>query len=166
MKDEAAFTARKNVNYSGVNLYQAMIKNEKISLRFNDIGKTIHVELNTLHSPRTVKALLDNLPIKVKIYRWGDELYTEKTPIVAHEENAKPIVNVLDVAYWPEGSAICLFFGPTPISKSPDEILPYSPVNIVGKIISHGDILDEIKVETTVVIEAEQGSQNTDIGKY
>jgi hypothetical protein len=165
VKDYAAFTAKK-CYYSWVNLYKAMIKNKKISLRFNDIKKTIHVELDTSHSPRTVKALLHNLPIKVKIYRWGDELYTEKTPIVAYEENAKSIVNVLDVAYWPEGSAICLFFGPTPISKSPDEILPYSPVNIVGKIISEDDILDEIKDETTVVIEAEQDSQNMHIGKY
>ena len=115
-----------------------MIKNKKISLRFNDIKKPIHVELDTSHSPRTVKALLHNLPIEVKIYRWGDELY----------------------------SAICLFFGPTPISKSPDKILPYSPVNIVGKIISEDDILDEIKDETTVVIEAEQDSQNIHIGKY
>ena len=137
-----------------------MIKNKKISLRFNDIDKAIHVGLDASHSPKTVQALLDILPIKVKIYRWGDELYTEKTPIAAYEENAKSIVNVLDVAYWPEGGAICLFFGPTPISKSPDEILPYSPVNIVGKVISEDDILDEIKNETTVTIEAEQDSQN------
>ena len=132
-----------------------MIKNKKIWLRFNDIEKRIHVELDSSHSPGTVKALLDNLPMKVKIYRWGDELYTEKTSIVAYEENAKSIVNVLDVAYWPEGSAICLFFGPTPISKSPEEILPYSPVNIVGKIIAEDDTLDGIKDGTTVVIEAE-----------
>jgi uncharacterized protein len=137
-----------------------MIRNKKISLRFNDIEKTIHAELDASHSPETVQALLDNLPIKIKIYRWGDELYTEKTPIEAYEENAKSIVSVLDVAYWPEGGAICLFFGPTPISKSPDEILAYSPVNVVGKIISEDDILDEIKDETTVTIEAEPDSQN------
>jgi hypothetical protein len=137
-----------------------MMKNKKISLRFNDIEKTIHAELDASHSPKTVQALLDNLPIKIKIYRWGDELYTEKTPIEAYEENAKSIVSVLDVAYWPEGGAICLFFGPTPISKSPDEILAYSPVNVVGKIISEDDILDEIKDETTVTIEAEPDSQN------
>jgi uncharacterized protein len=137
-----------------------MIKNKKISLRFNDIEKTIHAELDPSHSPKTVQALLDNLPIKIKIYRWGDELYTEKTSIGAYEENAKSMVNVLDVAYWPEGGAICLFFGPTPISKSPDEILAYSPVNVVGKIISEDDILDEIKDETTVTIEAEPDSQN------
>ena len=39
----------------------------------------------------------------------------------------------MDVAYWPPGKAICLFFGPTPIGKK-DEIRPYSPVNVIGKI--------------------------------
>ena len=39
----------------------------------------------------------------------------------------------MDVAYWPTGKAICLFFGPTPIGKK-DEIRPYSPVNVIGKI--------------------------------
>jgi hypothetical protein len=61
----------------------------------------------------------------------------------------------LDVAYWPEGRAICLFFGLTPISKN-DKILAYSPVNIVGKIIDDSsnkyDILNQIKVKTNVII--------------
>ena len=39
----------------------------------------------------------------------------------------------MDVAYWPTGKAICLFFGPTPIGKE-GEIKPYSPVNVIGKI--------------------------------
>ena len=42
-------------------------------------------------------------------------------------------LNLNDVAYWPSGKAICLFFGPTPIGKK-GEIKPYSPVNVVGKI--------------------------------
>ena len=29
------------------------------------------------------------------------------------EENAKTEVDRFDVAYWPEGKAICLFLGPT-----------------------------------------------------
>jgi uncharacterized protein len=95
------------------------------------------------------------LPIEVKINRWGDELYTDKTPIVAEEENAQSVVKPLDVAYWPEGNALCLFYGSTPISKSPDEILPYSPVNIVGKIITKDDILEEFKDHSTVVIKSE-----------
>ena len=128
---------------------------KKLSIKFTDSGKTAHIELDDSQSPKTVKAIFDNLPIEVKINRWGDELYTDKTPIVAEEENAQSVVNELDVAYWPEGNALCLFYGPTPISKSHDEILPYSPVNIVGKIISKEDILDEINDNSTIVINTE-----------
>jgi hypothetical protein len=128
---------------------------EKISIKFTDSDKTAYIELDDSQSPKTVKAILDNLPIKVKINRWGDELYTDKTSIVAEEENAQSVVKPLDVAYWPEGNALCLFYGTTPISKSPDEILPYSPVNIVGKIITKDDILEEFKDHSTVVIKSE-----------
>jgi hypothetical protein len=128
---------------------------EKISIKFTDSRKTAYIELDDSQSPKTVKAILDNLPIEVKINRWGDELYTDKTPIVAEEENAQSVVEPLDVAYWPEGNALCLFYGSTPISKSPDKILPYSPVNIVGKIITKDDILEEFKDDCTVVIKSE-----------
>ncbi|WP_297592895.1 cyclophilin-like family protein [Nitrosopumilus sp.] len=66
---------------------------------------------------------------------WGEEIYTNASPINVPEENAKSPVNLNDVAYWPTGKAICLFFGPTPIGKK-GEITPASPVNIIGKIIS------------------------------
>jgi uncharacterized protein len=123
---------------------------KRISVTFTDYGK-IFIELDESQSLKTV----DNLPIEIKINRWGDELYTDKTPIVAEEENAQSIVNLLDVAYWPEGNAPCLFYGPTPISESPDKILPYSPVNVVGKIISEEDILYQIRDGNKVVIQSE-----------
>ena len=128
---------------------------EKISIKFTDSGKTAYIELDDSQSPKTVKAILDNLPIEVKINRWGDELYTDKTPIVAEKENAQSVVRPLDVAYWPEGNALCLFYGSTPITKSPDKILPYSPVNIVGKIITEDDNLEEFKDDSTVVMKLE-----------
>jgi hypothetical protein len=111
--------------------------------------------LDDSQSPKTVKAILDNLPIEVKINRWGDELYTDKTPIVAEKENAQSLVRPLDVAYWPEGNALCLFYGSTPITKSPDKILPYSPVNMVGRIITKDDNLDEFRDHSMVVIKLE-----------
>src|ERR687892_1028032 len=126
----------------------------KISIEFTNFDKTVDIELNNSLSPKTVKAILTALPLRVKINRWGDELYTDKTPIVAEEENAQSVVKPLDVAYWPEGNALCLFYGSTPISKSPDEILPCSPVNIVGKIITKDDILEEFKDDSTVVIKS------------
>ena len=86
----------------------------------------------------------------------GDELYTDPTILdVEKDDNARTEVNELDVAYWPEGRAICLFYGPIPISKN-DKILAYSPVNIVGKIIDDSsnryDILNQIKVKTNAII--------------
>ena len=79
---------------------------KRISVTFTDSGKIVFIELDDSQSPKTVKAILDNLPIEVRINKWGDELYTERTPIVAEEENVQSIVNLLDVAYWPEGNAL------------------------------------------------------------
>lgn len=72
---------------------------------------------------------------------------------VGPEDNAKTEVNKLDVAYWPEGKALCLFFGPTPISKD-ERILVYSPVNILGRIIDSDkdEILSQIKNGAKVII--------------
>ena len=56
---------------------------------------------------------------------WGEELYTDRTAIaVEQEDHAKAEVNELDATYWPEGNVLCLFYGPTPISKN-GKILAY-----------------------------------------
>ena len=95
--------------------------------------ENIILELDESQSPKTVKSFLDNLPFNVGVNLWGEEIYTDESPINIGSENAKPLVQLNDVAYWPTGKAICLFFGPTPIGNK-GEIKPYSPVNIVGTI--------------------------------
>jgi hypothetical protein len=107
-----------------------------VTLEFSELGQKVPIELDHSHSPKTVRAIIDNLPIRTTINRWGDELYTDETPVKVSEENAKSAVSLMDVAYWPEGSALCFFYGPTPISsKKQGQILPYSPVNVIGRII-------------------------------
>jgi hypothetical protein len=95
--------------------------------------KTIDLEIDDELAPETVSSFLKCLPLDVEIHSWGEELYTNETPIVVGAENAKHLVDLMDVAYWPSGKAICLFFGSTPIGKK-NEIKPYSPVNVIGKI--------------------------------
>jgi uncharacterized protein len=130
-----------------------ILKTEVIIVKFSELDETVSIQLDTSQSPKTVRAILDNLPIEVNINKWGQELYTDKTPIVAQQENAKSEVNLLDVAYWPEGNALCLFYGPTPISKDDGKILPYSPVNIVGRILSkNNNIIDRVKDSMKVII--------------
>lgn len=130
---------------------------KQIKALFPDIDREITIELDDSRSPKTVQAILENLPVEINITKWGDELYTEKTHISANEENAKREVDYFDVAYWPEGRALCLFYGPTPISRD-GHIQAYSPVNIVGRIIPHDnekdDLLQKIKDNTKVIFKS------------
>jgi hypothetical protein len=130
---------------------------KQIKALFPDIDREISIELDDSRSPKTFQAIIENLPVEINITKWGDELYTERTQISANEENAKREVDYLDVAYWPEGNALCLFYGPTPISKD-GQILAYSPVNIVGRITPHGnekdELLQEIKDNTKVIFKS------------
>ena len=120
--------------------------------------KNICIELDDSFSPNTVKALIEKLPFSIGTNLWGDEIYTNESPINVGEENAKPLVELFDVAFWPTGKAICLFYGSTPISAK-NEIKPYSPVNVIGKII-HPDkqILIQLQEGTEVTFKKNSSS--------
>ena len=110
-------------------------------------SSNILLELDDRNSPKTVNDFIKNLPFTVDLNVWGDEIYTSKSPVSQPEENAKSPVELNDVAYWPIGRAICLFYGPTPIGK-PGEITPASPVNVIGKILSPDkSILNDVDTE-------------------
>ena len=115
-------------------------------------SSTVLLELDDEYSPKTVNEFLKKLPFTVDLNVWGDEIYTSKSPISQPEENAKSPVELNDVAYWPTGKAICLFYGPTPIGK-PGEITPASPVNVIGKIISPDKtILKDVDSESVTFV--------------
>ena len=108
----------------------------KIIFEFEKLS--IEGELND--SP-TSKALIRSLPIEGISQIWGDEIYFSTSISKENDEWAKETVDLGDIAFWPPGNAICLFFGPTPVSSG-DEIRPASATNVMGKII--GD-LEELK---------------------
>ena len=115
--------------------------------------ENITIELDDAFSPKTCKDILDSLPFSVNAHLWGEEIYTDESPISQAEENAKDLVDLNDVAYWPNGKAICLFFGSTPIGKK-GEIKPYSPVNVVGKIIdSDKSVIKNFKEGTKITFQ-------------
>ncbi len=108
----------------------------KIIFEFEKLS--IEGELND--SP-TSKALINSLPIEGISQIWGDEIYFSTSISKENDEWAKETVDLGDIAFWPPGNAICLFFGPTPVISG-DEIRPASATNVMGKII--GD-LEELK---------------------
>ena len=122
---------------------------KKILVRITEL-ENITIELDDAGSPKTCTSFLESLPFSVTAHIWGEEIYTDESPITQPEENAKGLVNLNDVAYWPNGKAICLFFGPTPIGKK-GEIKPYSPVNVIGKIINPDKNILSKMIEGTVI---------------
>lgn len=118
----------------------------KIKINF-PVG-SIEGELN---DSETAKAIYESLPIKAKANTWGKEIYFG-IPVFKDEEDAVPVVSPGDIGYWPPGHALCLFFGPTPVSKG-NEIRPASPVNIVGKFNVNLDILERVQDGMDITIE-------------
>jgi hypothetical protein len=91
----------------------------------------------------TAEKILKALPIESSTSRWGDEIYFE-TDVEIEEENTQQEVEIGDVAYWPPGKAICIFFGRTPVSTS-SKPRAYSAVNVFGKIFKNLEQLKKIK---------------------
>jgi hypothetical protein len=80
----------------------------------------------------TREAIDDALPLSGEAARWGDELYF-RTDVDVPAEDARAEVPVGALAYWPQGDAICLFWGPTPASQDA-EPRAASPVNVVAEV--------------------------------
>ena len=95
-------------------------------------------------APITVKTLLDALPIKGYVKRWGDEIYFDANLGVNVKENSKQVVQLGDIAYWISGRAICIFFGKTPISEA-DKIIAASEVNVIGKVLGSLDCFKDME---------------------
>lgn len=109
----------------------------------------------TLNNTNTAEAVKKLLPINGHTNVWGDEIYFEVDLDAPLEAGSREEVNVGDLAYWPPGKAICIFFGPTPVSTS-HKPAAYSPVNVIGKLdvdvpalstVRHGDQISIISKE-------------------
>jgi len=120
----------------------------KIRIKAGAIEVT--AELNTT---KTAEAIWQALPIKGSVNRWGDEIYFS-IPVSLESEDAQELVSLGDLGYWPPGTAFCLFFGPTPMSKG-QEIRPASPVNVFGKIIGDTNVLRQVASGTEITVDRE-----------
>ncbi|MCU4717248.1 cyclophilin-like fold protein [Halapricum hydrolyticum] len=78
---------------------------------------------------RTRDALLESLPVSGEAARWGDELYFD-VPVDVDPAATRAEVPVGTIAYWPQGNALCLFWGPTPasIDGMPRAASPVAPL--------------------------------------
>jgi hypothetical protein len=120
---------------------------KKIKIKVGDVS----VE-GELRETETARKIWEALPITSKAERWGDEIYFSTEVTAELEEGADEVVEFGDIAYWPPGKAICLFFGPTPISRE-GEIRAASAVNVFGKIVGDFRELKRCKDGDEVIVE-------------
>ncbi|NLT41402.1 MAG: hypothetical protein GXX93_01885 [Anaerolineae bacterium] len=106
----------------------------------------------TLKDTPTANALWEALPIKGRGNTWGEEIYFSIPVRAGLEPGADEVVELGDIAYWPPGSAFCIFFGSTPVS-GPGEVRAASPVNVMGKLEGDPKVFKQVPNGATVTIE-------------
>ena len=94
-------------------------------------------------APRTIDIIVRKLPVEGRAALWKEEVYFE-IPVKIGEEKAKPTVETGTIAFWPMGSALCVFFG---------ESQPYSSVNILGKVTNNLELFKQVKSGATIKVE-------------
>jgi len=114
----------------------------KVRFVIEGVGEAIG-ELARFLAPRTVETLLRELPIEGRAALWKEEIYFE-TRVKVGPEKEKTRVEIGTIAYWPLGSAVCIFYGSSQ---------PYGAVNVIGRIIEGLDLFRKVKQGSRITLE-------------
>jgi hypothetical protein len=117
-------------------------------IRFDFGALTLDAEL--LDTP-TAKAIAAALPLMSSVLTWGEEVYFDVPVKVARETNARAVIVPGEIAYWPQGTAIAIGFGRTPISEGNETRLA-SPCNVFAKALGSVKVLAKVKTGTKVEV--------------
>lgn len=110
-----------------------------------------------LNDSDTAEAIIEILPIEGSASIWGDEIYFGIPISMEEEEGSRAVLAIGELAYWPPGSAFCIFWGETPASQSPGEIRAASEVNPVGRLRAIPVLdLGAVNMGETVKVELEE----------
>jgi uncharacterized protein len=117
-------------------------------IRF-DFG-TLSLDAELLDTP-TAKAIAEALPISSAVLTWGEEVYFDVPVEIAREKDARAVITPGEIAYWPQGPAIAIGFGRTPISKGNETRLA-SPCNVFAKALGSVKVLSKVKTGVEVKV--------------
>ena len=100
-------------------------------------------ELIRFFAPRTINAIIRKLPFEGRAALGGNNVYLQ-IPVKIGKEKAVSTVKKGTIAYWPMGTAFCIFF---------EQSQPYGSVNRIGKIVENIDLFKKIRSGTKIRIE-------------
>ncbi|MFJ9865515.1 cyclophilin-like fold protein [Streptomyces sp. NPDC101165] len=106
----------------------------------------------TLDDTPTTQALGKALPLASTAHTWGEEVYFDTGVSVSRETDARQVVEPGTVAFWTDGDALALPYGPTPISRG-DECRLASPCNVLGRLDGDAAVLATVRDGDPVRVE-------------
>jgi len=121
---------------------QTEISRVKVKFTVEGLGEA-EGELVRHLAPITVNMVVRKLPFEGRAALWKGEVYFE-IPVRMGEEKAKSAVERGTIAFWPMGSALCIFYG---------QSQPYSPVNVLGYVTKNLEVFSKVKSGTKIRVE-------------
>ncbi|MEU6590919.1 cyclophilin-like fold protein [Streptomyces sp. NPDC046881] len=103
-------------------------------------------------STPTTQALAKALPLASTARTWGEEVYFDTGVSVSRETDARQVVEPGTVAFWTDGDALALPYGPTPISRG-EECRLASPCNILGSVDGDAGLLATVRAGDPIRVE-------------
>jgi hypothetical protein len=114
------------------------------------VSQTILIHVGEIRLPaelyenETARAIFDALPIEGRAVRWGDEIYFSIPLELELMPDARDLMQVGELAYWPPGNSFCIFWGVTPVSEG-SEPRAASQVNPFGMIVGNSQLLGGVR---------------------
>ncbi|MFX0162240.1 MAG: cyclophilin-like fold protein [Candidatus Hodarchaeota archaeon] len=131
----------KEIENEDLNL-QESVNIHRIAFDILEIGRA-EGELVRHKAPRTIETIIKVLPARVRALVYLDsEIYFE-LPVSLGFEKPTRTIEVGDVAFWPQGNAMCIFF---------KKIEPAGPVNLLGKVTKGLELFEQVKLGTNITV--------------
>ena len=112
---------------------------------------TVRLTVTPRDTP-TAAAILAALRLESTAVTWGEEVYFHVPVTTTLEADARAVVRRGEIAYWVEGKAIAIGFGPTPLSRK-GEIRLATRANIWGDTKDDVRLLKNVRKGDRIVVD-------------